>query len=255
MEKLLFYIHGSSPVQRFAAEHLARRGISIAQEPGPEVTHVLLGVPSFDPAGQLKGGGTVSELLAHCGPDVTVIGGNLDGPAFQGQKVLDLLKNETYLCKNAAITADCALTIGAQALPVVLPGCPVLILGWGRIGKCLAQRLRALGADVAVAARKPGDRAMLKALGCRTEDPAALRHGLIRYRLIYNTVPAPVLGEEAVALCREDCVLVELASRPGIASNRVISARGLPGKDAPGSSGALIAETILSHLAEKEHAL
>lgn len=255
MEKLLFYIHGSSPVQRSSAEHLARRGISIAREPGPAVTHVLLGVPSFDPAGQLKGGGRVSELLERCSPDVTVIGGGLSGPEFQGCKVLDLLENEGYLCKNAAITADCALTVGAQALPVVLPGCPVLILGWGRIGKCLAQRLRALRADVAVAARKPGDRAMLNALGYRTEDPATLRQGLIRYRLIYNTVPAPVLGPEAVALCRDDCVLVELASRPGMDSERVISARGLPGKDAPGSSGALIAETILAHLAEKEYPL
>lgn len=252
MENKLLYVHGDSPVQRYAAKHLSQRGVRLTDDPSPEVGHLLLGVPSFDPTGGLKGGGTIQELLSRFSPQVTVIGGGLTAPIFRGYACLDLLEEDTYLAKNAAITADCALTIGAEHLDAVLPGCPVLIIGWGRIGKCLAAKLQALRADVAVAARNPKDRAMLQALGFRAEDPARLGHGLIRYRLIYNTAPTPVLSAAAVAHCRADCVCIDLASQKGIAGDRVIWARGLPGKCAPASSGALIAESILGHFAQKE---
>ena len=46
-----------------------------------------------------------------------------------------------------------------------LADCKVLVIGWGRIGKCLAALLKGLEADVTVVARKETDRAILHALG------------------------------------------------------------------------------------------
>jgi len=224
----------------------------VVNKPDADVTHLLLPVPSFDDGGKIRGGGVLEHILAELPETVTVIGGNLDHPILDGYRKLDLLKDPCYLAQNAAITADCAVRIAANNIATVWNECPVLIIGWGRIGKFLAQQLRSLGADVTVAARKANDRALLHAMGFRTEDPGRLCHGLLRYRIIFNTAPAPVLSEEQISHCRPDCIKIDLASKLGIAGSDVIWARGLPGKDVPESSGLLIAKTAIRLIAGRE---
>ena len=92
---------------------------------------------------------------------------------------------------------------------------------------------------------------MAHALGYHAEDSQLLGHNLNGYRLIFNTAPDAVLSEEQVAHCRDNCLKIDLASRLGIAGTHVIWARGLPGKDAPESSGKLIAKSAI-RLIEKE---
>lgn len=158
---------------------------------------------------------------------------------------MDLLKDEGYLAENAAITADCALRLAGPLLQTTYRACPVLILGWGRIGKCLGQMLKALGAEVTVAARKEADRAMLRALGYRAVDFSQVPGLLPEVGLLYNTVPAKVME------CDETrCIKIDLASVPGLWGGDVIYARGLPGIHAPEAAGALIAKTILKNLKE-----
>ena len=252
MNNIVIYAAGSGGAAGYAQAALAQRGIHTAARPEPDVTHLLLPVPSFESDGRIRGGGVLEHILADLPADVTVIGGNLEHPALGGYRRMDLLKDGLYLAQNAAITADCAIRVAAPRLPVIWEGCPVLIIGWGRIGKCLAARLRSMGAAVCVAARKSKDRDMLRALGCDSADPAVLRHGLARFRVIFNTAPEAVLDETRMGHCRRDCVKIELASSPGIAGKDVISALGLPGKMAPESSGQLIARSILRLIAEME---
>ena len=253
MNGITFYTHGDEPALLKAAERLRMIGVSVVDAPSENVTHLLCSVPSFDQEGKLKGGGRVDDLLSKLPEDITVIGGNLPKDVFANHSVIDLLHDEMYLAENAAITADCAMALARQHLDVIWKGCPVLILGWGRIGKCLAQLLRNAGADVTIAARKVTDIAMLKALGYGADHIYHLYYGLLRYRVIFNTVPQPVLRQEQTAHCREDCLLVELASTPGIDGKGVISALGLPGKMAPESSGRLIANTTIRALLGKEY--
>ena len=237
---------------RHAIRVLAQRGLQITDRPTKDVTHLLLPVPSFEKDGRIRGGGILEHILADLPEDTCIIGGNLHHTALSTYRKMDLLLDGQYLARNAAITADCAIRIAAQKLPVVLDGCPMLIIGWGRIGKCLAAKLRAAGAAVTVAARKNTDRDMLRALGYGTEHPAALRHTLAGFRVIFNTVPAQVLEEERLQYCRRDCILIELASKPGIPGGNVIPAPGLPGRMAPESSGQLIAQSIIRIIAESE---
>lgn len=230
----------------YAVGELVMRGLNVADAPSGSVTHLLLGVPCRMEPSEL------GAVLAELPKEVRVFGGFLDREELKGYRCYDLLQDEAYLAQNAAITAHCAIQIAAQRLPVTLEGCPVLVLGWGRIGKCLAQLLKAAGAEVAVAARKEPQRAMLTALGYEAETLPLPAYILPRFRVIFNTVPSPVLSEEALRHCRPGCLKIELASSPGMEGTDIISARGLPGTMAPESSGKLIARTVLRLCAQKE---
>ena len=252
MNEITLYSAGNTSVMGYAAEALHRQNISVVSAPAPDVTHLLLPVPSFEADGRIRGGGILEHILSKLPEHICVIGGNLDHAALKGYLKIDLLQDDVYLAQNAAITADCALRIAASRLPVAFQGCPVLILGWGRIGKCLANLLKALGADVTIAARKPADRAMIQAFGFSSVNPNKLDPVLGNFRILFNTVPAPVLSEAQVFRCRPDCIKIELASVRGIAGSQVIPANGLPGKTVPETSGTLIANSIIRILSAKE---
>lgn len=245
MNGQIFYTAGRTDALQFAQAKLRELGCVFAHQPDDSVTHLLLDVPSLDPDGTLRGGGSLEEICEKLPEGVTVCGGNLSTPVLTGYKTVDLLKDPLYLAENADITAHCAVKVALTRLPVTLKSCPVLVIGWGRIGKCLARLLRQMGASVTVAARKETDRAMILALGYDSIDTCALAPSLLRYRLIYNTVPVQVLSEDDLAECRPNCLKIDLASKSGMAGKDILWARGLPGKDAPETSGELIARTIL----------
>ena len=248
MDKWLIFPAGTTAAARYAADFLSKAGIPLTDHPTPEITHLLLDVPSFGPDGLLRGGGDIQSVLECLPQDITVMGGNLDHPALAEYKTADLLADAEYVSQNAAITADCALQVAAPLLKTTFSRTPTLIIGWGRIGKCLARLLRSIGADVTVAARKETDRAMLRALGYRAADTARIGD-ISRYRLIFNTAPELILDEAQTALCKNS-VKIDLASKKGILGDDVVWARGLPGIYAPESSGALIAETFIKLLKE-----
>lgn len=251
MNGTVFYLAGSTPAIACAAAKLTQNGIPFVDSPGPDVTHLLLPVPSFDSDGHIQGAGSLWHLLADLPRETCVIGGNLQHPALEDSRKIDLLQDPTYVAGNAAITADCAVRLAGANLKIVFRDCPVLVIGWGRIGKCLARLLGNLGARVAVSARKASDLAVLRALGYEAVNTRELGQHLRRFRLVFNTVPFPVITEDQAKDFLPDCVCIDLASRQGIGWEGVIWARGLPVKYAPESSGEWIAETILRLLTER----
>ena len=238
---------------QFACRNLEDHGFDFSQVPAPDVTHMLLPVPSFVADGRIRGGGVLEHILADLPERLTVIGGNLSHPALEGYDTLDLLHDPLYTAQNAAITADCAILAAREKMTAVWHRCPVLVIGWGRIGKCLAQQLKQLGADVTVSARRQQDLAVLQALGYGNVHTENIVRTLSRYRVIFNTVPAPILRAQECKKCDPDCLLMELASVPGIEGSNVISALALPGRLAPESSGKLIASTVIRLLKGKEN--
>lgn len=239
----IFYTAGHTDALDYAVASLKRKGCAFAQQPDKTVTHLLLPVPSFDESGKVKGGESLAGILEFLSRNVTILGGNLGSFIPAGYKATDLLQDPFYLAENADITAHCAVKLAVSKLPVTLKGCHVLVVGWGRIGKCLAAFLKNMGAIVTVAARKESDRAMLAALGYDTLDVRTLSYELLRFRVIFNTVPMMVLPASKIQYCRADCLKIDLASVLGMEAEDVIWARGLPNKDAPESSGELIART------------
>lgn len=247
LKDMILFPVGITPACKFAAERLYEKGIPLVDHPMPEVTHVLLDIPSFLADGMLRGGQDPKDVLERLPPSVTVIGGSLEHPILKGYHTIDLLKDAQYLAQNAAITADCALQVAAPHLTCILAGLPVLILGWGRIGKFLGVMLKNAGAHITIAARKETDRAMIQTLGMRAVDVIDLAQTLPGCRLLFNTVPQILIPEEDLAMCN-NCVKIELASKPGLEGTDIIQAKGLPGIYAPESSGNLIAKTILRYL-------
>lgn len=236
MNEHVFTTRGHSAALDYATKELKANGW-IDQA---DANIILLPVPSFDPKGNLKGGGTLDDLPAGA----VIAGGNLDHTALKNHKCIDLLKKPLYLSENAAITAHCAICMAMKNLPITLQDCPVLVAGWGRIGKCLVRLLRLLGAKITVAARSEADRALTEALGYSSVDINSADLDLSPYRLIFNTIPAMVFPEERLITCQRNCLKIDLASTTGIAAPDVIWARGLPNLDAPESSGKLIAKII-----------
>lgn len=252
MDHKRFYIGADTPSLRQAARFLAERGVEVTGSPGADITHLLLPVPSFDSDEIIKGGVLLRDVLDTLPERITVFGGNLQAPLLARYKTGDFLQDEQYLAENAAITADCALRVMLSALPTTLRGLQILILGWGRIGKCLAALLQAVGCQVTIAARKETDRAMAAALGYTSVSIDGLASQLVRYRVIFNTVPYLILRDAQMIHCRSDCMKIDLASSPGLGGSDVICARGLPGKMAPEASGRLIAQTALRLCNQKE---
>ena len=234
MEHRKFCTAGNTAALKYAASALWSRG----WEYDASARNLLLPVPSFDPDSRIIGGGRIEDILTE---DMTVIGGNLHHKALAGHRCIDLLQDAAYLAENASITAYCAIRYAENKLSVILRDCPVLIIGWGRIGKCLADLLHRMGADVSVYARKDRDQAMIHALGYSAVVSLDERTLPKNFRVVYNTAPQPVLQDSLVA---KDTILIDLASVAGISGKNVIWARGLPGKDAPESSGLLIAKTV-----------
>lgn len=109
----------------------------------------------------------LSALLPLVKANGMVLGGRLTAQeraaiAAAGLRAFDYAAEETFALRNAVPTAEGAIQIAMQELPVVLQGLPCLILGAGRVSRALQPRLRALGAEVTVAARRCTDLARSK---------------------------------------------------------------------------------------------
>lgn len=116
---------------------------------------------------------------------------------------------------NALPTAEGAIQIALEELPITLHAARVLVIGFGRVGKALAQRLDGLGAKVSVAARKWSDLAWAESCGYCGEQTEHLAGWLCGYDLVVNTVPAPVLGLTELSDLKPGCLVIDLASKPG----------------------------------------
>ena len=217
---------------KYAADILRQNGYRILDYPEPDTAHLLLPVPSFP-----NGSDYLDAVTRNLSPAAGIYGGFLNVPQLIGYKRIDFLADPYYLARNAAITADCTLDMIEDILGQDVSGHSAMILGWGRIGKCLGKLLQRKGAYVAIAARKDSDLAMIDALGYRAMN---LNHLKLDSQFIINTIPAMVLPQVPANICA-----IDLASKPGMGGENVIVARGLPGKMRPEQSGQLIANTFM----------
>ena len=200
----------------------------------------ITGLPDLTPA----------QLLSALGPDAVVFGGGLGAFRSLLQKTntpyYDTLQNPALALANASVTAEGAILLALQAMPVTLQDADVLIAGFGRIGKSLAGKLRALGARVTLTSRSPENFPTIEQLSCTPDETGVYRLGLSQYDAVFSTVPAPVFSSAQIAMLRPDCPYLELASSPGgIAPDAAkpafyIPAPGLPGKTAPKTAAAII---------------
>ena len=249
MNKTLIYPAGCTPGCLAAVKALQARGIEVADHITPEATHLLLDVPSFTANGRLRSGADFSQLMALLPERIMLMGGNFPEAVTSKYPCLDLLKDDTYQFENAAITAECALRVASERINFTLRGSPVLIVGWGRIGKHLAFLLKSYGSRVTILSRSQPHRGEAASFGFHSIGPKELPNAIPGIKIIFNTAPGMMIPKETAALS-PNSLKIDLASSPGMEGEDVIRANGLPGILAPESSGQLIASTMLRLIQE-----
>ncbi len=167
-------------------------------------------------------------------------------------EIIDVLKNEELTILNAIPTAEGAIQIAMEKSNITLHNSTCLVMGFGRIGKILAKMLTGIGAKVYCEARKKTDIAFIKAYGYNPIELSNLSEHLDEFDFIFNTIPYVILNESNLNLINTDCLIIDLASKPGgvdFTKARELGlktewALALPGKVAPKTAANYIYEVI-----------
>ena len=207
---------------------------------------------------------TMEQLWSKFHPGQKIYAGNIrekdrECAGMHGLRLVDYYTDEALAIRNAVPTAEGAIAAAMSATDITLQRARCLVMGYGRIGKVLAQKLAALGAKVSVSARRKTDLAWIETMGFEAVHSYSPGEALGKFHIIFNTVPHELLDAEEIAKLRSDCVLIELASCPGFDLAAVkrrgithITAAALPGKAAPKSAAEAICKTLYSLWEESE---
>ncbi len=197
----------------------------------------------------------------------SVFGGKLS-PSFRKKweradlAVYDYFESEELQIKNAVLTAEGAISIAINETDISLWGSRCAVLGFGRIGKILCDRLKAFGASVTVCARKDKDIAWAEALGFGVgkifggDGVSPFAEALADANIIFNTVPYWIIDEKILSSMKKSSIIIDLASAPGgvdtDAANmykiRTVRALSLPSRYSASTAGMIIGDFIIDTL-------
>ncbi len=205
-----------------------------------------------------------SDFIGSLDKGAIITGGGMNTAMIEyfnslGFDTCDYYRREELAVKNCVPTAEGTLALAMRELDVTVFGTEALIVGWGRVAKACARLFGAAGAHVTVAARGVGALAQAESAGFSVVALSTLKTQIGGFRLVINTVPAPVLTDEILCETRKDCLIIDLASKPGGTdfeacerySRRAIHALSLPGKCAPVTAGEIIADAVLNIYQER----
>lgn len=211
---------------------------------------VVTGIPFSDGSRLFskirKTDATVKHLYEAMHADQTLFGGcfsKKENFLYQkkGIRCIDFMKDETLAIHNAIATAEGAIAEAMVRKKTNLHGSECLILGYGRCGKVIANKLKGLNAKVTVCDKKEEAIAYAKAFGLAYVWTQELEQKIYRYSYIFNTIPEDIIGRKLADRMRKDVLIFDIASK----SNQIetwakerlgknyFSCRGLPGKYAP----------------------
>ncbi len=211
----------------------------------------------------------IADVIKTCSKNkVSVIFGGLVSDEIKRTareadvEIIDYYKSEELQQKNALPSAEGAIMVAMENTDRVIEGMGVLICGYGRIGKILAEKLKLLGASVSVAARRDE---VLCEIAMRGFYPVDLRKiddltdACNSSDVIFNTVPKQIFTKRVIDKICNFPLYIEVASSPGGidipyargSALRLIFAPSLPGRYAPASAGEYIFETIKDILSKR----
>ncbi|MGL5677208.1 MAG: NAD(P)-dependent oxidoreductase, partial [Cellulosilyticaceae bacterium] len=149
---------------------------------------------------------------------------------------------------NAIPTAEGAIQYAMQNSEITLNDSKCLILGFGRCGKILAHKLKGIGANVYVEARKTKDLAYISTYDYIPVPLNELEKHLWKFDFIFNTIPVPILNQHYIDLMSQNVVYIELASAPGgidIDYCQKVGVHHIPAPSLPGKVAPMTAASIL----------
>lgn len=202
------------------------------------------------------------DTILEVAKNKTLIAGNIAEEVIERCKanninVIDIMKNEKLAILNTIATAEGTIEIAISNTQNTLSESKVLILGYGRVGKTLVNKMKNLVYKLDCATKEKNELALIQTnSGCNKMNLDDIEKYLDNYDIIINTIPAMVLDKEKIQKIRKDTLLIDLASNPGGIDKKeaisrqinVIHALGLPGKYAPRTSAKFIKEVIFEYI-------
>ena len=166
------------------------------------------------------------------------------------------MKKEELEILNTIAIAEGTIDLAIRNTDIILQGSHVLILGFGRIGKEVANKFNELSAEVTCAASKEADLAWIRAFGFESVKISELGEDLKKYDIIINTIPQMIIDKNEMQYMKDNVLLIDLASSPGGINTedanemnlKFVWALELPGKTAPVTSAKFIKETIYNSI-------
>ncbi|MEW5952962.1 MAG: dipicolinate synthase subunit DpsA [Bacillota bacterium] len=224
---------------------------------------VILALPGINESGRLHAPLAqqplflTADVLAELTPANPVLVG-MARPALkemisgQGLRLIEILNLDEVAILNSIPSAEGAIQMAMEAMPITIHGCRALVAGFGRTGMTLARMLGALNADTLVAARKASDLARITEMGLLPVPLQELSACLKDVDVVFNTVPAVILDEMVLSRLNPGALIIDLASAPGGTDFKAaekmglkaVLAPGLPGKVAPKTAGRILARVV-----------
>lgn len=195
----------------------------------------------------------VADFIGALPESATLYAGTLPASVPARCRSVDLTRNLALYDRNLVATAEGVLQTLLNQIEFTLAGSDILVAGYGKVGRIVAQRLGALDARVAVYSADPGERARIAA-PLRSADLADLS----AYRIVINTIPAKIFDATNLPTLDRGALLLDVASFPGGVDSgfaaktgvQLLRAPGLPGRKAPETVAAAMAEIILAEIGQ-----
>lgn len=173
----------------------------------------------------------------------------------QNNKIVDLMNNEVLTIYNAIATVEGAIAKMIMNTDITLYKSNILILGYGRIGKILSNRLSNFGANIFCEARKEKDIAWINTDGYIPVELEKLEEFIRQNKIdiIINTIPYLILNNKVLDLLNKNVYILDLASKPGgvdLEHAKKLNLNvewylGVPGKIAPFSVAEFIKDVLI----------
>ena len=163
--------------------------------------------------------------------------------------VIEVAEDDKIAIPNAIPTAEAAIQIAMEETDITIDGMRTLVLGYGRVGAALADKLHAMSARVIVTNRGSGRFAAAARDGYAIYPWDSIKDVVPGLDVIFNTVPALVIDKEMLMAMDKKTLIIDLASSPGGTDFKAaaeldikaIHALSLPGKVAPITAGKILA--------------
>lgn len=171
-------------------------------------------------------------------------------------KFVDVMESDEMAIKNALPTAEGAIALAILNTEFVLEKSNALVLGYGKVGKVLADKLYDMGANVYCEARKESDFSLIEKNGYNKVDLKDLDSFLPHMHVIFNTIPTMILDKKRLDKIGENTLIIDLSSAPGGIDFKYAKdnnkkyewALALPAKVAPYTSAKYYKEEIEKYL-------
>ncbi len=196
---------------------------------------------------------TIEELIDRIDKNCLIISCNYSTDI---RSCIDINKYEPFISMNAIPSAEGAIFEAVKNSDITLFDSKCLVIGYGRIGKIIADRLKGFGANVWVTARNHKDEYSAKSRTFGFIEYDELNEKISDFDFIFQTVPYLILDKER--LDKTYALIIELASN-GIGTDinyakeknkNVIYAPAIPEKYSPKSAGKIFHDSVISIIKE-----